>query len=310
MSRRLRAFSLLELMVAIVIITTLVGTMTGFVFDVLRTRDALDLITGRERAAGVLFDTLERDLQTVIATGPDGRSGVRGDASSLRIAVASTPVRLAVPGRGAQALGTVDWLDVRFDAGSRSVRLRRESVRGGDALAVPADSAAAPDLVDVEPEVGFDEPFADEAFGGPPDAAPAVDPDAIGGAFFLVEFRYHDGSGWRSSFDSAGAGLPVAIEISVWFDPWLGALDEAADGAATADDATFDGNPAFDDPDEAFGDPSAFTVAEDGFADAETERPLPDRRRIIAIPDARAGEAAGGFGGPASDSAAGPESGP
>ena len=35
-----------------------------------------------------------------------------------------------------------------------------------------------------------------------------------------VRFRYSDGKAWRSSFDSLEAdGLPVAVEISVWFEP-------------------------------------------------------------------------------------------
>jgi DNA processing protein len=100
MTRAGRGFSLLELLVAVAIIATLVGTMSGFLIDVLRTRDELERLGSRERAAGVLLDTLERDLQVVMATGPGGQRGVRGDASVL-----GRPAVAIVGARNASALG-------------------------------------------------------------------------------------------------------------------------------------------------------------------------------------------------------------
>ena len=133
-----------------------------------------------------------------------------------------------------------------------------------------------------------------------------MDPNAIGGEFFRVEFRYHDGTGWQDRFDSAAGGLPVAVEVSIWFEPWPGALleDEFA-GADEAADA-----PAFTlgAGDEVF-DPDRFAGEDSGFEDPAAERPRPDRRRIIAIPDARAGEVADAFAAAADDSAS-PEPGP
>lgn len=36
--------------------------------------------------------------------------------------------------------------------------------------------------------------------------------------FERVRFRYHDGSGWKGTFDSSATGaLPVAVEVAVWF---------------------------------------------------------------------------------------------
>ena len=242
-----RGFSLLELLVAVAVIATLVGTMSGFVIDLLRTRDALERLGSRERAVGVLLDTLERDLQVVLATGPGGQRGVRGDAESLRLAVAATPVRLVAGGRPAAGLGTIEWLDMRFDAASGTLRMRREAARAGD--------------------------------------EPAAADDALGGRFHRVRFRYHDGLGWRDRFDGAAAGLPVAIEVSVWFDPWPGADVEAAAGAEDASEAA---DMAAADP---LGDPAGGLF----FGVAGDEPPPPDRRRLIAIPDARAGEAAAAF---------------
>jgi prepilin-type N-terminal cleavage/methylation domain-containing protein len=243
-----RGFSLLELLVAVAIIATLVGTMSGFLIDVLRTRDELERLGSRERAVGVLLDTLERDLQLVLATGPDGQRGVRGDASGVRLAVAATPVRLAAGSRPAAGVGTIQWLDVRFEPAGGTLRMRREAARSADE----------------------------------PATSPAEASDTLDGSFHRVRFRYHDGLGWRESFDGAAAGLPVAIEVAVWFDPWPG----AEDASDAADDA--DMTPAFAEPGDVAADPPFLT------ADRSAEPP-PDRRRIIAIPDARAGEAAAAF---------------
>ena len=110
------------------------------------------------------------------------------------------------------------------------------------------------------------------------------DAAAVGEGVFRVRFRYHDGASWVDAFDSLEAGrLPAAVEVAVWFDPWPGERPE----------------PAAEDPeDDAEEDP--FLDAgfdEDAFArtsDLETfDEPLPDRIRVIVIPDAvEAAEAA------------------
>ncbi len=267
-----RGFSLLELLVAVAIIATLVGTMSGFLIDVLRTRDELERLGSRERAVGVLLDTLERDLQVVLATGPGGERGVRGDATGLRLAVAATPVRLVAGSRPAAGLGTIQWLDVRFDAATGTLRMRREAARAAD-----EPDAASPPTDSPDEDAGF--PAEESA------ATIAAAPDELGGRFHQVRFRYHDGLGWRDRFDGMAAGLPVAIEVAVWFDPWPGAEEAGSTDEAVTDEAMVpDFAAAFDDA----GDTPL--LAAGGSAE-----PPPDRRRIIAIPDARAGEAAAAF---------------
>lgn len=78
-----------------------------------------------------------------------------------------------------------------------------------------------------------------------------------------VRFRYHDGRDWRTRFDSrATKGLPVAIEVSVWF----------AESLATSEENTA-GNE--------FDEPGSENDAE---AVSNLEIP-PDRVRVFVVPD-------------------------
>ncbi|MEQ8770634.1 MAG: prepilin-type N-terminal cleavage/methylation domain-containing protein [Phycisphaerales bacterium] len=73
------------------------------------------------------------------------------------------------------------------------------------------------------------------------------------GSGAITRFRYHDGDAWRGAFDSSQSGsLPVAVEISVWFQ------NAEADASEETSERQF---PARE----------------------------PDRRRVIAIADARGG---------------------
>jgi len=98
-----------------------------------------------------------------------------------------------------------------------------------------------------------------------------------------VRFRYYDGSQWRDQFNSRAANaLPIAVEVAIWFD----SIDEDApreqpDGpdatpAQPMERRTFDAEGGFDEFEYAMRDDRGFG------ADA----PLPDRFRVIAVPDA------------------------
>ena len=114
-------------------------------------------------------------------------------------------------------------------------------------------------------------------------------------SLFALRFRYHDGRGWLTSWDSVRMeGLPHAIECAVWFVPWpdevvpawfpedYGLNDGDGDedvfaGFGPGDAGDLDPDPDLDldlDP-ESRGD----LVEEDAL-------PRPDRIRIFAIPDA------------------------
>ncbi len=90
-----------------------------------------------------------------------------------------------------------------------------------------------------------------------------------------VRFRYHDGSSWSDQFSSSG-GLPTAIEIAIWYEPDPDELedleDEADDEAPLFERETFDANAGFDED----------AAIEQDFG----AEPLPDRVRVIVVPDA------------------------
>ena len=90
-----------------------------------------------------------------------------------------------------------------------------------------------------------------------------------------VRFRYHDGDAWQDQFTSTGdRGLPVAIEVALWFTPW-------------PDDPTEEEREAMLEAEEAGAgdlDIEAFDGAE---VDDGPPPPPPDRVRVFAIPDAQ-----------------------
>jgi type II secretory pathway component PulJ len=98
-----------------------------------------------------------------------------------------------------------------------------------------------------------------------------------------LRFRYHDGSRWLDSYDSLESGaLPIAVEVAVWSYPLV------------------DDEPAPDSPDARGLSPlpssEVGTVPLPSPEPAETEtlpgdspdEPLPDRLRVILVPDAAA----------------------
>jgi len=104
------------------------------------------------------------------------------------------------------------------------------------------------------------------------------------GIVYKIRFRYHNGHDWCESFDSLESGqLPLAVEVAVWLRPLPEqlALSESELATDGADEIASEFGTNFDD---------------DAFArisDLETtDLPMPDRLRVIAIPDAAAGESA------------------
>lgn len=117
--------------------------------------------------------------------------------------------------------------------------------------------------------------------GDPFDAAAsasAPSPALAASGIRRVRIRYHDGTGWRDRFDSAAAGaLPLAVDVSLW----VGEVERADAGPTPADLAgefgTLPPPPG-----------ESFPEFEQSPAPDPRDEPLPppDRRRIIAIPDA------------------------
>lgn len=237
---RRRAFSLLEIVVAIAIIIALLGALFAFLFQLLDSRDRIRGGLERDRALTVFLDRLEQDLMTCLVD-PGNGAGVRGDATSLRISSRLVPARRAVRDGAAAALGDVGETSYRYEGSGGGLRASRST---------PGESASE---------------------------------TSLGGQIEKVRFRYHDGSAWQDSIDTAVTGaLPIAVEIAVWFDP----VDEEDDDALMEEEAAPFGEESsvFD---EAFPMPSTFgDDFEDDLEPLDEDVPPPSRVRVIAIPDA------------------------
>jgi len=241
-----RGFTLLEVLLAIAISGALLAAMFAFLWDMLATRDRVLAAAEHRRAAAVLIERVERDLVTCIAGDDVLGAGVAGDDRSLTILARDVPVRLASRGRhDGRILADLERTEYRFTPGSGSLEVRR-------GLALPGER---------------------------PDRAAF---EQLGEGIHLVRFRYYDGRTWQDEFDSrANGGLPVAVEVAVWFDAWPGAEiiepedDEDDDEPAPGGRRTFD-------PDAGF-DESAFAEISDF---ENLGEPVPDRVRVILVPDA------------------------
>ena len=288
-----RAFSLVEVLVALTLILALFAALYGFFFDLLRQRERLNDAMARQRAAAMLIERLERDLQTCVAGGPRGESGIVGDNETLTIYARGVATQFALSDLE-RAFGDLQSTRYAFDPRARTFTLTRASAAAPRRRAAPDDLAGdSEDLEDLPPE---DIDALTDSFELEPDAAEEATADesaptrAVTGAEPLgdVRFRYHDGTRWRESFDSQDAGrLPAAVEVAIWYQPWQ-PEDEELDAMAAEDPAGFDTL----DPDDPFAadrldDPlSDDFLGEPDFGDEEP--PPPDRFRVIAIPDAEA----------------------
>ncbi len=135
-----------------------------------------------------------------------------------------------------------------------------------------------------------------QASRGAPDGGAAW--NTIADDLGCVQWRYHDGRGWVTTFDSGATGrLPVAVEVAIWYvSPQseadrtaaeAQAQDEQAPGGLANPDSTdefgslFGSRPAVDEKDDAAG-----SNAMEDANDARRDWPKPDRVRLIIIPDA------------------------
>jgi len=109
---------------------------------------------------------------------------------------------------------------------------------------------------------------------------------------FALRFRYHDGTEWLDDFDGAERRrLPAAIEVSLWLrpwpdgmrPPWLPEPTREEDAAAASEERGLAAFQVSQKPQISDGDSS--TPPRASARDSQTEMPVPDRMRIIAVPD-------------------------
>lgn len=255
MTRR-GGFTLIEVLVAIALIVVLVGTMYGFLFNLMSTRRmALDHAR-QEAAASVLIAQLEAALTTCLVGDRTSGSGVAGDARSIR--VLSRGVAASYAARGIDdpdAFGDLQLAEYRFNPSRQRIEGRRVSVGR------PARSG----------ETAAAQPFS-----------------AIEGVVRRLRFRYYDGEQWLDSFDSMQRDrLPLAVEVAVWFTGDTVADDGGTSEGVESDDG--EGGTGILPVVDSEGEESPINDSGTAISPVEDE-PLikPDRIRVIRIPDAAA----------------------
>src|SRR5262245_22299472 len=195
-----RAFTLLEVLIAIALILVLVGAMFGFLFDMLNSRAAALDHVRQQDAANAVVKQLDVDLMTCIVGDAESGSGVKGDQTNLRLLSRGVAASLAAHGANdPDVLGDLQFTEYRFDAAAHRISGGRGAARS------PAGESST-ELVPLE------------------------------GTIYKLRFRYHDGNQWQSEFDSLKAGrLPQAVEAALWLSPLPGVPD--AVGIEEAPDA-------------------------------------------------------------------------
>lgn len=190
---------------------------------------------GATRQASIAALFDRLDADLAMSIAADAGGGPGVKGDAAVLAILTRGV-LADPTSGAAALRDLQRTEYRFDRAARRLSARRSGASG----------------------------------------APVGEWLEFDGAFKDVRIRYHDGEAWLDGFDSATAGgLPMAVEISIWFESPTG---EEPVGDARADAA-------IDDAARNEGD-DASSAAADSLDGMPPSRP-PDRRRVIAVPDAR-----------------------
>ncbi len=247
----LRAFTLVEVLIAIALIIAVAGTSFTFFHNLLQSRERLLEEAARQRSATILLDQLEGALLTAIAGDERNGAGVTGDNASISILTRGVATYVAENGlRDPGLFSDLQRIEFRFDASSGIIEARETVV----------------------PTVNRDRSSAAGRYW--PIGAAAV-----------VRFRYHDGSMWVDSFDSRAAGrLPAAVEIAIRFEPWPGEIESASE--STDDEAgAFDGESVESDSrdDERAFDEEDFALRSE--MELYFETPRPDRVRVIASPD-------------------------
>lgn len=121
MSRRGRAFTLMEVLLAVALAAGLAGAVMSFAWSLLDRRAALVEHGRRARGASLVLDRIERDLVGAMVAARGGEAGVRGTGTGLR--VLSRGVWLG--GQGDDRAADLQGSEIRFDAAAGRIVGRR-----------------------------------------------------------------------------------------------------------------------------------------------------------------------------------------
>ena len=124
---RVRAFTILEVMLAVGLLVLLTGGMYAFLWDLLSRREAVATEAARDQAAATLFERLETDLTGAVA-GDEKQPGVVGTQSGITIRGRGVAMPLRA-GERDSAMSDVQGTQVSFEGG---VLRGRRWVGGGE----------------------------------------------------------------------------------------------------------------------------------------------------------------------------------
>lgn len=230
-----RGFTLLEVLLALALVAMLATGVMGFLWGLLDRRDSISKTLLDSHAGAALLERMEADILCGLAGGPGPKAGIAGTATSLKLLTRGVAIPLDAAAARGPAAGDLQGSEYIFDQASGMIRARRWA--GGSTGS------------------GEFETLSDHVQA--------------------LRLSYFDGDVWRGSFDSgAEGGLPIAIEVALWFgEP----LPEEEDWGAASEPVEEDRGG----PEGAGAEP--VRAASRG-ASAPPQR-TPDRLRVIVVPD-------------------------
>jgi prepilin-type N-terminal cleavage/methylation domain-containing protein len=127
--RRLRGFTLIEVLIAIALALVLGVTMFVFLQDLLATRSRTVEFASRQRAAATLIERLESDVAACLVGDSRNGAGVQGDADRLRLLTRGVMTQLASRGLDdPAALADLHSVEYHYNASDQSIDARKNAV--------------------------------------------------------------------------------------------------------------------------------------------------------------------------------------
>jgi len=124
-----RAFTLLEVMLALAIILVLAGTVYTFLFDLIDSRDRVMGESDRSRTGIGAFEQLERDIMTTVAGSNALGTGIRGSRHSIELL--SRGVTLPIETDAQTVLGDMQGVSFAWDGRYGTLSASRWDVLSG-----------------------------------------------------------------------------------------------------------------------------------------------------------------------------------
>lgn len=177
-SRSSRAFTLFEVLLALSLVAALSGSVFAFLWQVSSQKAAMTSRARAGQAGDMVLDRIEADLLSAVAVDSAGNPGIVGSSSSLRLLTRG----VALPVHA----GDSPWTPGDLQGSEYAFASGRLTARRWDAHRFRA--------------------------------GPSGEPETIHAGVAAFRLRFFDGTSWAESFNSKTSnGLPVAVEVAIWF---------------------------------------------------------------------------------------------